>query len=381
MNPNSENDTSHLGDRVAKLETVIKEVSFPTSVYRVHALSLPSQLKNHPPRPRWIQDEHKTPPANSFDISPRLPLTKDMSPLTPHSTSASSPQPSSSSSSDVYIGVPSHTPHGPTEHDPSALFTPSLQQEPPKPDVLAQLTDRLASIKACEPDRLGHCGCANETSSYIVLLELSLRLRKASEVVGQHFKHFPGSTCSLNQKITEFDKFISYVEFTNHRSCFGDWRFCRHVLTDCKLPPGFYLSPNSPQHHHALPHVSHSHSTSYSAPHSVAHSPVSETPTSITPDRYNYSQPHVRPTFTSAGPFVIQSQIPAGPSISYPSPPCDESMSQLERQSQAEWHHSVQEQVHPMPVSGLLYDHLFSHADTLDHNAFPRPLNTTSATI
>ena len=222
MNPSSENDTSQLGDRVAKLETVIKEVIFPTSVHRVHALSLPSQLKNHPPQPRWIQDENKTASPKPFDTSPRLPLTKDMSPLTPHSTSAPSPQLSSSSSSDVYVDVPSHMPHGLTEHDPSALFTPSLQQELPKPDVLAHLTDRLASIKACGSDGLGHCGCANETSSYIVLLELSLRLRRASEVVGHHFKHFPGSACSLNQRITEFDKFISYVEFNIHPSCFGD---------------------------------------------------------------------------------------------------------------------------------------------------------------
>jgi len=144
---------------------------------------------------------------------------KDMSPLTPRSTSAPSPQPSPSSSSDAYIDVPSHMPHGLTEHDLTALFNPSLHQELPKPDVLAQLIDRLASDKGpndfdwVSPDRagLGHCGCANETNSYIVLLELSLRLRKASEVVGHHFKHFSGSTCGLNQRITELDKFISYV--------------------------------------------------------------------------------------------------------------------------------------------------------------------------
>lgn len=110
-------------------------------------------------------------------------------------------------------------PHGLTEHDLSALFNPSLQQELPRPDVLAQLIDRLASDKGpgdfdwASPDRggLGHCGCANETNSYIVLLELSLRLRKASEVVGHHFRHFSGSTCGLNQRITELDKFVSYV--------------------------------------------------------------------------------------------------------------------------------------------------------------------------
>ena len=110
--------------------------------------------------------------------------------------------------------------HGFTEHDLSALFNPSLQQELPRPDVLAQLIDRLASDKGsgdCDwvsSDHAGseHCGCANETNSYIVLLELSLRLRRASEVVGHHFRHFSGSTCDLNQRIAELDKYISYVD-------------------------------------------------------------------------------------------------------------------------------------------------------------------------
>jgi hypothetical protein len=154
-----------------------------------------------------------------------------MSPLTPRSTSASSPQPCSSSSSDAYIDVPSHVPRGLTDHDLNVLFNPSLQQDLSKPDTLAQFVDRLAADKApgefdwMSPDGapgLGHCGCANETNSYIVLLELSLRLRRASEVVGHHFKHFSGSTCGLNQKIIELDKFLSYVEFPLNQLCSGD---------------------------------------------------------------------------------------------------------------------------------------------------------------
>ena len=120
--------------------------------------------------------------------------------------------------------------HGLTDHDLNALFNPSLQQDLSKPDVFAQLVDRLASDKTAgefdwvSPDRagLGHCGCANETNSYIVLLELSLRLRRASEVVGHHFKHFSGSNCSLNQKIAQLDKFISCVRFPLNRPCSGD---------------------------------------------------------------------------------------------------------------------------------------------------------------
>lgn len=322
-NPNTDNETSRLQNRVTELETIIKE------------------LKSQPSQQRWIQNEHQGIALNSSDTSSRPLFMKDMSPLTPRSTSAPSPQPSSSSSSDAYIEVPSHMAHGITDHDLGALFNTSLQQDLSKPDVLSQLIDRLAADKApgefdwASPDRsgLGHCGCASETNSYIILLELSLRLRKASEVVGHHFKHFSGSTCILNQRIAEFDKFIS------------------HVLTACTPPPGFYPSPVSPQHHHALPHASHHHSISHSVSHSVAHSPVSGTPMPITPTGHNYSQPPMRPTITTMGSFAMQSQMPAGPNIPYPSPPCDESMAQLERQMQTEWHHPAQGQTHPMQVS------------------------------
>jgi len=95
----------------------------------------------------------------------------------------------------------------------SALFNPPFQQELSKPDVLADKGPGEFDWAFSDRAGLAHCGCANETNSYIVLLELSLRLRKASEVVGHHFKHFSGSTCDLNQRITELDKSILYVEF------------------------------------------------------------------------------------------------------------------------------------------------------------------------
>ena len=176
------------------------------------------QLKSQPPRQGWIQGMA----LNSSDTSSRSLITKEVSPLTPRSASAPSPQPSSSSSPDAYIDVPSHMPHTLTNHDLNALFNPQLQQDFSKPDALAQLIDRLAAEKtpgefdwiSPDPAGLGHCGCASETNPYIVLLELSLRLRKASEVVGHHYKHFSGSPCILNQKIAELDKFVSCVGFS-----------------------------------------------------------------------------------------------------------------------------------------------------------------------
>lgn len=131
--------------------------------------------------------------------------------------------------------------------------------------------------------------------------------------------------------------------------CLMTDRFCRHVLAACDSPPGFYPSAISPQHHHTLPYATHPHSASHSV--SVVHSPVSGTPVPITPTSHNYSQPSVRPTLTSMGSFAMQSQMSTGPSMPYPSPPCDEPMSRLERQLQAEWHHPAQGQAHSLPVS------------------------------
>ncbi|KAH7927151.1 hypothetical protein BV22DRAFT_1007589 [Leucogyrophana mollusca] len=51
----------------------------------------------------------------------------------------------------------------------------------------------------------GHCGCLNEGASYNVVLELSLRLRKAADILGRSANHRLGSGCMLNQRISELD--------------------------------------------------------------------------------------------------------------------------------------------------------------------------------
>ncbi|KAF8844352.1 hypothetical protein BDN67DRAFT_1008194 [Paxillus ammoniavirescens] len=51
----------------------------------------------------------------------------------------------------------------------------------------------------------GHCGCLNEVASYNVVLELSLRLRKASEVLSRSTNHRFSSGCLIDQRIAELD--------------------------------------------------------------------------------------------------------------------------------------------------------------------------------
>lgn len=52
----------------------------------------------------------------------------------------------------------------------------------------------------------GHCGCLNEATSYTVVLELSLRLRKAVDVLSRSSNHrLNNGVCALSQRITELD--------------------------------------------------------------------------------------------------------------------------------------------------------------------------------
>jgi hypothetical protein len=57
----------------------------------------------------------------------------------------------------------------------------------------------------------GHCGCLHESTSYNVVLELSLRLRKAADVLARSASHHMGSNCLLNQHIIDLDTFATCV--------------------------------------------------------------------------------------------------------------------------------------------------------------------------
>ena len=54
----------------------------------------------------------------------------------------------------------------------------------------------------------GHCGCLHETASYNVVLELSIRLRKAADILAHSVSHHIDSNCPLNRRIAALDKFV-----------------------------------------------------------------------------------------------------------------------------------------------------------------------------
>jgi hypothetical protein len=57
--------------------------------------------------------------------------------------------------------------------------------------------------------RDGDCGCLQDSCNYNVALELSLRLRKAVEVMAHSPRHPYGSQCIFYQKLAEMDRFVT----------------------------------------------------------------------------------------------------------------------------------------------------------------------------
>ncbi|EPT05041.1 hypothetical protein FOMPIDRAFT_112416 [Fomitopsis schrenkii] len=76
----------------------------------------------------------------------------------------------------------------------------------------SEIWDRLVPPGgSCDSARVGeHCGCLNDPATYNAILELSLRLRRAADVLGRSTHHAPGtSNCMINQNILELDRFTS----------------------------------------------------------------------------------------------------------------------------------------------------------------------------
>lgn len=72
--------------------------------------------------------------------------------------------------------------------------------------ITGHLDDTCRSNHCHDNSTHGHCGCLSEGSSYNVVLELSLRLRKAADILSRSTYHHLGSNnCSLNQRIIELD--------------------------------------------------------------------------------------------------------------------------------------------------------------------------------
>ncbi|KAI0789138.1 hypothetical protein C8Q75DRAFT_174060 [Abortiporus biennis] len=217
--PNQRNDVSdeqlRLQKRIAELESVIRE------------------LKNKP-HPRWVQPDGSRGDGNGQDpqlsqpghdkagaTANALGASSSSTPALTPSSSTSSPSPSNSAS-------PLHTPPSPlcltpidtfssNYHIPSSLLSPPYL---PDSGNLGNIFDSLLGpdgTSLVDPYVMhshhhavpGHCGCLQESVNYNVVLELSLRLRRAAEILRQSPKHNPIADCSLHQCISLLDRLTS----------------------------------------------------------------------------------------------------------------------------------------------------------------------------
>ncbi|KAH9858817.1 hypothetical protein C2E23DRAFT_21481 [Lenzites betulinus] len=234
---NAQDEAARLQKRVAELESIIRE------------------LKNKP-HPRWAQPGtttgSSTPPAHLladesgaasssstsghspayFALPPKSPVHARA--RTPASPSASLEAPSGPSAGPSGFAPPSplNTP-SPVAHSPTELFpgpgadaiSSMLSSDYELSSFLASchapvhgegyLNDMFESLLTTpDPCPAGHspedhCGCLNDHASYSTVLELSLRLRRAVEVLSRYAKHGAQSDCKVHRGISELDRFTT----------------------------------------------------------------------------------------------------------------------------------------------------------------------------
>ncbi|KAJ7812753.1 hypothetical protein B0H14DRAFT_2377450, partial [Mycena olivaceomarginata] len=176
-NRTKEDEGTRLMNRIAELEGVIRE------------------LKN---KPRPTQD--RSSPALSTGRSP----TPSHSGIATPASNSGWPSPS--------IGYSNSSGQG--------LHFPSGMGNYPSAAGYSRPSDSLASLMAAYADltdhmfvrRGGNCGCLSEASCYNAVLELSLRLRKAADVLARSPSHSSHPDCPLNHHISDLDTFAKFVE-------------------------------------------------------------------------------------------------------------------------------------------------------------------------
>ncbi|KAF8444553.1 hypothetical protein L210DRAFT_3530205 [Boletus edulis BED1] len=101
------------------------------------------------------------------------------------------------------------------------------------------------SMKHHHPQLMdGHCGCLNEAANYNVVLELSLRLRKAADILSHSANHRFNNGCLLNQRITDLDLFATTVlgNITTSPNDFG----AVHLRSRANTAPTYPVPPTFP---------------------------------------------------------------------------------------------------------------------------------------
>ena len=79
--------------------------------------------------------------------------------------------------------------------------------------ILQHNKTRPTIHERASPPEDRHCGCLDELQSYNAMLELSLRLRKAADILSRSANHRMGARCLANQRVADLDAFATYIDF------------------------------------------------------------------------------------------------------------------------------------------------------------------------
>jgi len=193
-----------------------------------------AQNRTVPDQGSYVESTHLSPPSPPHSAS-----SSDKG----DSRSISSSSSHSSSMSSTYRS-PIHTPPSPLSTPSPSISTPIEEFSRPLVSSagdaqdfdLASIFSSYPGLMACEDNVYGqfegalrsedekdnkhdescfmrhpggHCRCLTENTSYNVVLELSLRLRKAADILSHSVHHHMGSDCLLYHRITELDAYAT----------------------------------------------------------------------------------------------------------------------------------------------------------------------------
>ncbi|RPD74194.1 hypothetical protein L226DRAFT_509362 [Lentinus tigrinus ALCF2SS1-7] len=227
---NAQDEAGRLKKRVAELESIIRE------------------LKNKP-HPRWAQsgqsppdnDQEQGVPGNILGRAGSSKSSASPPPTSPHARHVSTPPSSTSgllqphthsSSPSVFdspspLNTPSPTPQSPIDVYGADAVTSLLNSDYDFSYLLASYPSSAAAVDdALFGDMLDplvpptsegcanhlsdeHCGCLHDHTSYSTVLELSLRLRRATEILSRYAKHSARSDCKVHKGISDLDRFTT----------------------------------------------------------------------------------------------------------------------------------------------------------------------------
>ncbi|KAL6305059.1 hypothetical protein BKA93DRAFT_246231 [Sparassis latifolia] len=185
-------------------DIVISDTATPPPIERVVASSPTTHI--FPDRP-FDTYNHLTLDVNNCSPSPFAPASPSTDPISSPLLTPSSPLSPSSE----------HTPAPATQSDIgpdlSVLLSSYLAgqggiEDNTFDDIFHDLSQ--SDMNVDDSHTGDHCGCLNDPTNYHIVLELSLRLRRAADMLTRFSEHESGARpCAISQGITELDRFAS----------------------------------------------------------------------------------------------------------------------------------------------------------------------------